>query len=325
MCYRCGILSTRRINTFALISKEVANGDFTREVPVTSDDEIGQLGKTFNVMISSIKRMIEQLKDINAVAVEIHSHIEIERLLQDLVNISKRMIGAESGVLALLDETGEKIKHFKVSMQNPSEPCHIKGQPEGKGLLGMVIKKGQTIRLDNVANNPVSVGLPINHPPIHTLLGVPIKIDHGVVGGLLLANKTGGGQFTRKDEEILLTITYQAAVAIENAKLYDEVQRLAITDGLTGLLNHKEFYRRLNEHIEGSKRYQYAVSLLMIDIDHFKHERARTQLSVSIGVACFPKDADNEKDLIKKADEALYTAKRGGRNRVCCYNPAQTA
>lgn len=381
-----GRLSTKRINTFVAISKEVADGDFSKEVPFTNGDEIGQLGNTFNVMISSIKRMIEQLKDINAVAVEIHSHIEIEQLLQDLVNISKRMIGAESGVLALLDETGEKIKYFKVSMQNPSEPCHIKEQPEGKGLLGMVMKKGQTIRLDNMANNPASVGLPLNHPPMYTLLGVPIKIDHKVVGGLLLANKAGGERFTGRDEETLLTITYQAAVAIENAKLYDEVQQLAITDGLTGLLNHKEFHRRLNEHLEGSKRYQYAVSLLMIDIDHFKHfndthghqvgdyvlkvisdiikaqtravdvcaryggeefavilresdapyagilsericstvyaypfkhEGVRTQLSVSIGVAYFPKDADNAKDLIKMADEALYTAKKSGRNKVC--------
>ena len=385
-----GRLSTKRINTFVAISKEVANGDFSKEVPFTYGDEIGQLGKAFNVMIGSIKRMIEQLKDINAVALEIHSHIEIEQLLQDLVNTSKRMIDAEFGVLALLDETGETIKYFKVAMPNPSEPCPIKEQPEGKGLLGMVMKNGQTIRLDNVANNPASVSLPLNHPPMHTLLGVPIKIDQKVVGGLLLANKVDGGRFTLRDEETLLTITYQAAVAIENAKLYDEVRRLAITDGLTGLLNHNEFYRRLNEHIEGSKRYQYAVSLLMIDIDHFKHfndtyghqvgdyvlkvisdiikaqtravdvcaryggeefavilresdapyasilserirstvcaypfkhEGVRTQLSVSVGVAYFPKDADNAKDLIKMADEALYTAKRSGRNKVCVSTP----
>ena len=53
----------------------------------------------------------------------------------------------------------------------------------------------------------------------------------------------------------------------------------------------------------------------------FKHEGVRTQLSVSVGVAYFPKDADNAKDLIKMADEALYTAKRSGRNKVCVSTP----
>jgi len=385
-----GRLSTKRIHAFASISKEIARGNFTNEVPFTNGDEIGQLGKSFNIMTTSIKQKIEQLRYLNDIAVEIHSHIEIEHLLQDLVNISRRIINAEIGSLVLLDEQGENIKYFKVSMPNP---CQIKGQPIGKGLLGAVIKKGQTIRLDDITKDLRSIKLPENHPPIRTLLGVPLVTNSSTVsGGLFLANKANNECFTLEDEEILLTITYQASVAIENARLYGQVQQLAVTDGLTGLLNHKEFHKRLDETIEGSKRYHYTVSLLMIDIDHFKkfndtyghqvgdqilrtvaaviksqvrtvdvcaryggeefavivrddaafyplvlaerirstvyaypirHDGIRSQLSVSIGVACFPKDADNAKDLIKRADEALYMAKETGRNRLCCYKPAQ--
>ena len=112
--------------------------------------------------------------------------------------------------------------------------------------------------------------MPLNYPQIHTLLGVPIKFDTTVVGGLFPANKASNERFTLEDEEILLTISYQASVAIENARLYGEAQQLAISDGLTGLLNHREFHRRLDENIEGSKRHNYTISLLMIDIDHFK-------------------------------------------------------
>jgi len=385
-----GRLSTNRIHTFALISKEIARGNLAKRVPFVNSDEIGQLGKAFNTMTASIERKIEQLRYLNDVAVEIHSHIEIEHLLQDLVNISRRVIKAEMGVLTILDENGENIKYFKVSMPNP---CRIKEQPIGKGLLGAVIKKGQTIRLDDITKDQRSIKLPENHPPIRTLLGVPLVTNSSTVsGGLFLANKANNECFTLDDEEILLTITYQASVAIENARLYGQVQQLAVTDGLTGLLNHKEFHKRLDETIEGSKRYHYTVALLMIDIDHFKkfndtyghqvgdqvlrvvadviksqirtvdvcaryggeefavilrddaasyplvlaerirstvyaypikHDGIRSQLSVSIGVACFPKDADNAKDLIKRADEALYTAKETGRNKVCCYKPAQ--
>ena len=266
-----GRSSTKRIHAFASISKEIARGNFTNEVPFTNGDEIGQLGKTFNIMTTSIKRKIEQLKYLNDVAVEIHSHIEIEHLLQYLINISRRIINAEMGVLILLGESDESIKHFKVSMPNQIESCKIQDQPKLKGLLGVVIKKGQTIRLDNITEDSRSIGLPPNHPPIRTLLGVPLIINHGrISGGLLLANKANNECFTLEDEEILLTVTYQASVAIENAKLYGNVQQLAITDGLTGLLNHKEFQRRLDENIDGAKRYQHTISLTMIDIDHFK-------------------------------------------------------
>lgn len=387
-----GKLGTKRINVFASISNEIAKGNFTKEVPFTDGDEIGQLGKTFNIMTASIKRKIEQLKYLNDVTVEIHSHIEIEKLLQDLVNISRRIINAEMGVLTLLDEHRKNIKYFNVSLSNMLEHCQIKEQPEGKGLLGEVIKKGLTIRLDNITDNPHSVGLPTNHPPIHNILGVPLKFNNTAIGGLFLANKANNERFTLEDEELLLTISYQATVAIENAKLYGEIQQLAITDGLTGLINYREFHRRLTETIEGSKRHHYSISLLMIDIDHFKifndtyghqmgdqvlkiiadilktqirvvdvcaryggeefvmilrqtdnpqasslserirstifaypfkHDGIKTQLSVSIGIASFPKDADNAEDLIKKADAALYLAKESGRNKVCCCKTTQ--
>lgn len=389
-----GRLGTKRINTFAAISHEIIKGNFTKTIPFTGDDEIGQLGMSFNIMIESIKQRIEQLRYLNDVAIEIHSHIELEHLLQEIVNISKKIIHAEMGVLLLLDDNGETIKYFKVSMPNPIEPFSIKEQPKGNGILGVVMKKGVSIRLDNVMKEPHCLMLPLNHPLLNTLLGVPLKIGDKPVGGIFLANKNNHEMFTLEDEEILRNISCQASVAIENAKLYDETYQISITDGLTGLLNHMEFYRRLNETIEGSKRYNYSVSVLLIDIDHFKlfndnyghqvgdrvlkvigevikthiravdvcaryggeefvvvlreadlsqslnlaehirssihaypfkHNGTTTWLSVSIGIALFPCDAGNASELVKKADMALYDAKKAGRNRVCCYTAVHDA
>src|SRR3990167_6257073 len=204
-----GQLSTKRIHAFALISEEIARGNLAKRVPFVNGDEIGQLGKTFNIMTASIEQKIEQLRYLNDVAVEIHSHIEIEHLLQDLVNISRRVIKAEMGVLALLDEQGKNIKYFKVSVPNQLGTFQIQDQPQGRGLLGAVIKKGQVIRLDNITEDSRSIGLPPNHPPIRTLLGVPLITNSGTIsGGLLLANKANDECFTLEDEEILLTITY---------------------------------------------------------------------------------------------------------------------
>lgn len=410
-----GRFGTQRINVFTSISKEIAKGDFTKEVPFTNGDEIGQLGRTYNIMIASIRQKIKQLKYLNDVAIEVHSHIEIDRLLQNLVNIAKRLVSAEMSALLLLDENNEKIQYFKVSLPNPSETVLIGGLPNDVGFggmvlskavgesakamviscefLGMVLVKGLSIRLDTITNGQYLANLPKNHVPIQALLGVPIKMNHKVVGGLFLANKVNDERFNLEDEEVLFTLSYQAAGAIENVKLYEEAQLLATTDGLTGLLNHKEFHRRLDEHIDGSKRYLFSVSLLMIDIDRFKyfndthghqvgdhvlktvsdiikthvrvvdvcgryggeefavilrdtdiiaavalserirstiyaypfkHDGIRSQLSISIGVASFPQDTNSGEGLIKKADDALYTAKKTGRNKVCCYKSPQS-
>lgn len=386
--FMIGRFGTRRINALTSVSKKIADGDFTKEVSFMNGDEIGHLGKTFNIMIAAIKNRIEQLKYLNDVALEMHSHIDLEVLLQDVINISRKLINAGVGALILLDEQKKKIKYFKVSSLHPQESYRITEEIQGKEFLKMIMKRNTSIRLEDAENDPRFTDLPIAYRQVRTLFGVPIKIDSTTVGGLFLANKFTNGKFTLKDKELILIISYQATVAIENAKLYGEVQQLAITDGLTGLLNHKEFHRRLDENIEGSKRYKYEVALLMIDIDHFKyfndtyghqtgdfvlktvghliksqtraadtcaryggeefamilretdmHQTAilaerirstvytypfkygtvRSQLSVSIGIAAFPKDADNAEHLIKKADEALYKAKESGRNMVFRY------
>ncbi len=384
-----GKLGTKRVNVLASMSKEIARGNFTKTFPFSDGDEIGQLGRAFNTMSASIQQRIEQLRAINNVALEIHAHVDLGLLLQDVAKVARRLINAEMSILILLDEQGEKVEYFKASMP---EPCAMKDLPKGKGLLGVVLKTGLVIRLANMKEDLRSVGLPADHPPIHTLLGIPIEIDDKPMGGIFLANKAGSGGFTLEDEEILLPLVYQAAVVIENTRLLEATHRLAITDGLTGLLNHREFYRRLADCLEWSERYYYAVSLLMIDIDHFKqfndtyghqmgdwvlktvgdiiktqvrvvdvcaryggeefvviltntdisqavmlaerirsaifeysfkYDGIRSQLSISVGIASFPKDADNIKDLVKRADDAVYMAKESGRNKVCCYKATQ--
>ncbi|HHT9106969.1 MAG TPA: diguanylate cyclase, partial [Candidatus Wujingus californicus] len=388
-----GRFGTRRLKTFASISNEIADGNYEKKVPFINGDEIGQLGRAFNIMTASVKRKIEQLKYINDVAIEIHSHIELERLLQNIVNISKQIVGAEMGGLFLIDKESKKIKDFKVSMPDSPEKCTVKDKPEGKGLLGIVLKQGSIIRIDDVSKEPLFSGLPPGHVQVHTLLGIPIIINNNIVGGMFVANKNSGETFKLEDEEILLTIVHQATIAIENATIYEEAHKLATTDSLTGLLNHREFRRRLEENIEGSKRYHYKVSLLMIDIDHFKefndtyghqvgdrilktigsilmshvrvidtcaryggeefvvilketealgavivaerihssvnayifeHDGIKSKLSVSIGAASFPGDASDMEELIKKADMAMYLAKRTGRNKVCSYKDTLT-
>ena len=131
---------------------------------------------------------------------------------------------------------GEKIP-------NPMDHPLIKGQvaavaqtyalarsSEGKGLLGLVLLQGQTLRVDRVADDPRSAGFPPHHPVMTSLIGLPIVYEGRSVGDLYLADKSGGQPFTREDEEMLRTFAAHAAIAIENARLYRQVQNLAVLE-----------------------------------------------------------------------------------------------
>ena len=99
---------------------------------------------------------------------------------------------------------------------------------------------------------------------------VPLIFRDQVIGCLELVEKRHLRRFTAEEEQLAATLAALAAVAIENARLYSRVEQLAITDGLTGLYNHRYFYERLAQEVARAKRYELALSLLMIDIDDFK-------------------------------------------------------
>jgi len=99
---------------------------------------------------------------------------------------------------------------------------------------------------------------------------VPLIFKDEVIGCLKLVEKRRLRRFTAEEEQLAATLAALAAVAIENARLYSRVEQLAITDGLTGFCNHRYFYERLAQEVARAKRYELALSMLMIDIDDFK-------------------------------------------------------
>jgi diguanylate cyclase (GGDEF)-like protein len=103
-----------------------------------------------------------------------------------------------------------------------------------------------------------------------TFLGVPLRIRGKNLGNLYLTEKANGQVFTVEDEALLVMIARDAAMALENARLYEETRRLANMDSLTGLYNRRYFEEWLKEELARAQRYNHPISLVILDMDHLK-------------------------------------------------------
>jgi signal transduction histidine kinase len=112
----------------------------------------------------------------------------------------------------------------------PEEREAIGAPPHGRGILGALIEEGKPLRLPDISADPRSVGFPPNHPRMASFLGAPILVRGEVFGDIYLTEKQGGPEFDEQDERDIMVLAAQAGVAIENARLYNEINRLAVLE-----------------------------------------------------------------------------------------------
>ncbi|HET9014820.1 MAG TPA: GAF domain-containing protein [Thermomicrobiaceae bacterium] len=180
-------------------------------------------------MQSRIARQNQELLSLAQASVAITGQLDLETVLQTVVEQARDLVGARYGALSLLSEEGW-FEAFLTSGLTDEERARIGPIPVGRGLLGAVIQEARPIRTVDLSKEPGSVGFPPNHPPMRSLLAVPI-LSHGrVLGGLYLTEKLGGQEFDLGDEHRVERFATQAAIAIENARLHRRVQALAISE-----------------------------------------------------------------------------------------------
>jgi signal transduction histidine kinase len=149
------------------------------------------------------------------------SELSLEAVLQRLAEAAAELTGARYAALGVIDRTGQELERFVTTGIDPETHAAIGDLPRGRGILGVLIRDARALRLHDLSEDPRSVGFPPNHPPMRTFLGVPILLRGTAYGNLYLTEKEGGGDFTDEDEEIVTLLAGQAAVAIENARLYE--------------------------------------------------------------------------------------------------------
>lgn len=377
--------------------KKVGAGDLKHRIVLKSRDEIGELADSFNNMTKdllknqqALSQKVLDLETLQKLSTSISSILEKEELLRSIVSLYVDMAKVKKVSLMVTDENANELRIQAAEGIDREKFERIKFKI-GEGVAGKAAESGKVICLDDVRKfSDYKVFNPTGEKIRESLLVMPLTVKEKVLGVINLSNKLSGEPFTKDEVTLYSTLANHVAVTIENAILYE----LAITDGLTQLYIPRYFQFRLKEEIERTQRYKEPLSLLMIDIDHFKSvndlyghqtgdevlkmiakklkekirsfdiaaryggeefaiitpemdsqgaaifaERIRTiieetefnglgniplKVTISVGTASYTeKDIEEKisrKVFIKRADQALYRAKKQGRNQVCNYS-----
>ncbi len=167
---------------------------------------------------------LDRLRLLVDAGIALSSELSLDALLQQLVETAAELTGARYAALGVIDTTGQALERFLTTGIDAETRAAIGDLPRGRGILGVLIRDAKPVRLDDLGDDPRSVGFPPNHPPMATFLGVPIVLRGVAYGNLYLTEKREG-PFTEEDEELTQLLAAQAAVAIENARLYESSTR----------------------------------------------------------------------------------------------------
>jgi signal transduction histidine kinase len=167
----------------------------------------------------------DRLRALLDAGIAVTSELSLDSLLQRLVETAAELTGAKYAALGVIDRSGQALERFIVTGIDPETQAAIGDLPRGRGILGVLIREAKPLRLKSLSDHPSSVGFPEHHPAMKSFLGVPILLRGVAYGNLYLTEKAGGAEFTEEDEELTLLLAAQAAVAVENARLYEAATR----------------------------------------------------------------------------------------------------
>lgn len=370
----------------AVSKKESAFGEREKDVVVSFAFQIGEMLRRARTYIE-VERFAKGFKSLHEVSRMLSTSLKVEEIADTLVELVFGMV-QPSAVGFFIPDKGELRIIAKKGFEPEDESFYTKGT-----YFDLIIKNKHTLHFSNLVGINAHRGgrqgvYPFGTAKTKTFLGIPILSPENDVLGILALTSTEPTAISAFYGHFLNVVADQAALFITNARLHKEVERLAVTDGLTGLYNHRHFQERLSEEFQRIERIPHTLSMILIDLDHFKKindiyghptgdvvlkglasilkktlrgidiiaryggeefaavllnteskgaykiaERLRTKvmhtpffagenkllLTLSIGIATYPHDAVTKEELISRTDQALYYAKKKGRNQVCVW------
>jgi diguanylate cyclase (GGDEF)-like protein len=337
--------------------------------------------------IARLKQEVARLALLTEVGKSLASSLDARRVLETIMEKVTDLLRPDTWSLLLLDaERGELT--FEIAVGAGSERLKDVRLPLGEGIAGWVAQNSAPLLIEDVRRDKRFSARfdALTGATTRSVVAVPIAGKTGVLGVLELVNSMGRASFRPEDLPLLTNLADYAAIALDNARFVERISELTITDDATRLYNARHLQFVLDTELYRSRRYSYLLSVVFLDLDHFKEvndthghlagsrllwligdllrshlrlidtafryggdefvlvlpqtgkEQARqvverlraliaetvflaeegldARVTASFGIATFPEDGSEKKDLIARADEAMYAAKSGGRNGV---------
>ncbi|MFF3754644.1 GAF domain-containing protein [Streptomyces sp. NPDC002018] len=165
----------------------------------------------------------ESLHGLLRAVLSVGRELDLPQVLRHIVEAAVVLVDAEYGALGVIGEKPRLAQFLPVGLTKEQADA-IGHLPEGHGILGELIRHPESLRLSELSDHPASYGFPSRHPPMHSFLGVPIRVRDEVFGNLYLTEKRGDKDFDDEDEAVLSTLAVAAGVAIDNARLYERAR-----------------------------------------------------------------------------------------------------
>jgi signal transduction histidine kinase len=228
-------------------------------------------------------RSDETLYALDAATRAIAGELDLDRVLQLMVDSVRGLVGARYAAIGIVDAR-DRLERFITSGLTDRERAAIGPLPSGHGLLGTIIRDGVSLRIRDIAQHPDTYGFPANHPPMRSLLGVPVRVSGVAIGNFYLTEKVAATEFDERDQELVEMFAVHAGIAIQNARLHQRVKDLAVVD---------ERLRISQDLHDGIIQSIYAVGLSLEDVPDLmaddraeateRVDRAIDRLNVTIG------------------------------------------
>ena len=299
-----------RLSRLVQVMSIAEDGDFLVRAEVDAEDEIGVLSSAFNKMLAKITDLrveridaeremtavkdeldyqrllseknelleaantrlsarIHQLSFLNELAHDLASRLDLDYVLDLFSERVRTILKVPQFAVLLLAEDKENLRVLRSRGFGTHDDAIVPSFPLGNGLSSEAVKSRKPIYAPNIRSDARKIVYRTGRSVIGSVLAVPIIYQDRVLG-LLNFSSPVVDAFPPEDRELFVTIAHHAALALGNARLFEETLELTLSDGLTGLLNRRALEARLEHEWARAEREATPLSVVMIDIDHFK-------------------------------------------------------
>jgi two-component system cell cycle response regulator len=207
------------------------------------------------------------LETLNALSNTLSTTLKADKMLDSLVERVKEVIPYDQCAVFLVDSKRRRLV-LKTQRGFSFDPEKEVSFPLKKGLVGYIVAHGQPLIFSDRKKMEVIPGY-TGREKMRSFLGLPLRFRDDLEGAIIFAS-SGAAHFTHYHLETLQLLANQVAAQLSNAFLHRQMEMMALTDGLTGLYNHRHFQEKLSHELQRAERYNQHLSLLLLDIDHFK-------------------------------------------------------